>query len=68
MLSGLLLLGSYVSSQLADDDKFGKVQRAVRDSENRVLFSGYATANFKLFVSFTLQSSPDWPGRSTRRK
>ena len=23
---------------------------AIRDSENRVLFSGYATANFKLFV------------------
>ncbi|HEY8900147.1 MAG TPA: urea ABC transporter permease subunit UrtC [Chthoniobacterales bacterium] len=30
--------------------KFGKVQRAIRDSENRVLFSGYAAANFKLFV------------------
>lgn len=30
--------------------RFGKVQRAVRDSENRVLFSGYAAANFKLFV------------------
>src|SRR5439155_19958065 len=30
--------------------KFGKVQRAVRDSENRVLFSGYAAANYKLFV------------------
>ncbi|MGA2247270.1 MAG: urea ABC transporter permease subunit UrtC [Verrucomicrobiota bacterium] len=30
--------------------KFGKVQRAIRDSENRVLFSGYSTAKFKLFV------------------
>jgi urea transport system permease protein len=30
--------------------RFGKVQRAIRDSENRVLFSGYAAANFKLFV------------------
>ena len=30
--------------------KYGKVQRAIRDSENRVLFSGYAAANFKLFV------------------
>ena len=29
--------------------KFGRVQRAIRDTENRVLFSGY-TANFKLFV------------------
>ncbi len=30
--------------------KFGKVQKAVRDSENRVLFSGYATTSFKLFI------------------
>jgi urea transport system permease protein len=30
--------------------KFGKVQQAIRDSENRVLFSGYSTVNFKLFV------------------
>ncbi len=30
--------------------RFGKVQRAVRDSETRVLFSGYAAANYKLFV------------------
>ena len=26
------------------------VQQAIRDSENRVLFSGYAAANYKLFV------------------
>jgi urea transport system permease protein len=30
--------------------KFGLVQQAIRDSENRVLFSGYASANYKLFV------------------
>jgi urea transport system permease protein len=30
--------------------KFGMVRQAIRDGENRVLFSGYATANFKLFV------------------
>ena len=30
--------------------KFGLVQRAIRDGENRVLFSGYASAHFKLFV------------------
>ena len=50
MLSGFLLLGSYVFSRWLTTTKFGKVQRAIRDSENRVLFSGYATANFKLFV------------------
>jgi urea transport system permease protein len=30
--------------------KFGLVQQAIRDGENRVLFSGYATAHFKLFI------------------
>ena len=30
--------------------KFGLVQQAIRDSENRVLFSGYAAANYKLFI------------------
>ncbi|HEY4299624.1 MAG TPA: urea ABC transporter permease subunit UrtC [Candidatus Didemnitutus sp.] len=30
--------------------KFGLVRKAIRDSENRVLFSGYATADYKLFV------------------
>ncbi len=30
--------------------KFGLVQQAIRDGENRVLFSGYATMHFKLFV------------------
>jgi urea transport system permease protein len=30
--------------------KFGLVQQAIRDSENRVLFSGYAAAHYKLFV------------------
>ena len=28
----------------------GKSNSAIRDSENRVLFSGYSTASFKLFV------------------
>jgi urea transport system permease protein len=48
--SGLLLLGVYVLCRWLTTTKFGLVQRAIRDSENRVLFSGYSTANFKLFV------------------
>lgn len=32
------------------DTKFGKVQQAIRDSENRVRFSGYNTTTYKLFV------------------
>src|SRR5262245_52594808 len=50
LASGLLLLGVYVLLRWLTSTKFGLIQRAIRDSENRVLFSGYATANFKLFV------------------
>lgn len=48
--SGVLLLLTYLFCRWLTSTKFGLIQRAVRDSENRVLFSGYATANFKLFV------------------
>jgi urea transport system permease protein len=45
-----LLLLVYLFCRWLTSTKFGLIQRAIRDSENRVLFSGYATANFKLFV------------------
>jgi urea transport system permease protein len=48
--SGMLLLLTYVFCRWLTSTKFGLIQRAIRDSENRVLFSGYATAHFKLFV------------------
>ncbi|MGE3312704.1 MAG: urea ABC transporter permease subunit UrtC [Limisphaerales bacterium] len=48
--SGVLLLGVYLLCRWLTSTKFGLIQRAIRDSENRVLFSGYATTNFKLFV------------------
>lgn len=48
--SGLLLLGTYGFCRWLTTTKFGLIQRAIRDSENRVLFSGYATTHFKLFV------------------
>jgi urea transport system permease protein len=51
--TALLLSGTYLFCRWLTQTKFGKVQRAVRDSENRVLFSGYAAANFKLFVFVT---------------
>lgn len=50
MCSVALLLGTYLLCRWLTLTKFGLIQRAIRDSENRVLFSGYATANFKLFV------------------
>src|SRR6266436_3340808 len=48
--SGVLLLGTYLLCRWLTSTKFGRIQRAIRDSENRVLFSGYATGHFKLFV------------------
>ena len=48
--SGLALLVIYLLCKWLTFTKFGKVQRAIRDSENRVMFSGYSTANFKLFI------------------
>lgn len=48
--SALLLLMTYMLCRWLTSTKFGLIQQAIRDSENRVLFSGYATANFKLFV------------------
>ena len=50
LCTGFLLVLTYLLCQWLIRTKFGKVQRAIRDRENRVLFSGYATANFKLFV------------------
>jgi urea transport system permease protein len=48
--SALFLLMVYLGFKWLTGTKLGKVQRAIRDSENRVLFSGYAAANFKLFI------------------
>ena len=50
IVSGLALLLVYLFSEWLTQTKLGKVQRAIRDSENRVLFSGYSTARFKLFI------------------
>jgi urea ABC transporter permease protein UrtC len=48
--TSILLVAVYVGCRFLTRTKFGLVQRAVRDSEVRVLFSGYAAANYKLFV------------------
>ncbi len=48
--TAVLLVGVYALCRWLTSTKFGLVQRAVRDSEVRVLFSGYAAANYKLFV------------------
>jgi len=55
VLSALMLLVVYLGCRWLSHTKFGLVQRAIRDSENRVLFSGYSAANYKLFI-FVLSS------------
>ena len=45
-----LLVITYGITSALLASKFGKVQQAIRDSENRVLFSGYSTTTFKLAI------------------
>jgi len=48
--TAVLLVAVVVVCKWLTHSRFGLIQRAIRDSENRVLFSGYATANYKLFI------------------
>ncbi len=48
--TAVTLLLVFLGCRWLHTTKFGLVQRAVRDGENRVLFSGYASAHYKLFV------------------
>ena len=50
MVTAIVLVAVYVGCRWLSRTKFGLVQQAIRDGENRVLFSGYATAHYKLFV------------------
>ncbi|MFT3991352.1 MAG: urea ABC transporter permease subunit UrtC [Luteolibacter sp.] len=48
--TALLLVGVIAGCKWLTNSRFGLIQRAIRDSENRVLFSGYSTLTYKLFV------------------
>jgi urea transport system permease protein len=48
--TAVTLLLAYLFCRWLSRTKFGLVQQAIRDGENRVLFSGYATMHFKLFI------------------
>ena len=50
VVTAITLLVVYLACRWLNGTKFGLVQQAVRDGENRALFSGYATAHFKLFI------------------
>ena len=46
----ILLLGSMFAARFVETSKLGRILVAVRDKEDRVRFSGYDVANFKIFV------------------
>ncbi|HUF91574.1 MAG TPA: urea ABC transporter permease subunit UrtC, partial [Candidatus Limnocylindria bacterium] len=48
--TALALVGAYVVCRWITASRAGRVLVAIRDSETRVLFSGYSPARFKLFV------------------
>ena len=50
MATAVALLLVYLGCRWLSRTKFGLVQQAIRDGENRVLFSGYAAAHYKLFM------------------
>jgi urea transport system permease protein len=50
IVTAVTLLLVYLGCRWLSRTKFGLVQQAIRDGENRVLFSGYATVHYKLFV------------------
>lgn len=49
-INAALLLGVIVMSRFILTSKFGRLLLAIRDKEDRVRFSGYDVANFKIFI------------------
>jgi len=50
MMTVFLLFLSYIISRYIVKSKLGRVLTAIRDVENRVMFSGYNTLHYKLFI------------------
>jgi len=50
VITALTLVGAYLLCRWITRSRAGKVLVAIRDSETRVLFSGYSPTNYKLFV------------------
>src|SRR5579859_2980804 len=50
LATALTLVLIYAVCRWLSRTKFGLVQQAIRDRENRVLFSGYAAEHYKLFI------------------
>lgn len=50
VITAVMTLLVYMGCRTLSRTKFGLVQQAIKNSENRVLFSGYAAGDYKLFV------------------
>jgi urea transport system permease protein len=50
VVTGLTLVAAYVLCRWITRSRVGRVLVAIRDSETRVLFSGYSPVSYKLFV------------------
>jgi urea transport system permease protein len=50
VITGLVLIGFYLISRWVVNSKYGRVLQAIRDAENRVMFSGYNPLGFKLSI------------------
>ena len=49
-LSGAMLLGTLLLGRYLVTSRFGRVLAAIRDAEQRVMFCGYNTLHYKLFI------------------
>ncbi len=54
--TALVLCGAYLLCRWIVNSRAGRILLAIRDAENRVLYSGYTPSNYKLFV-FTVSAS-----------
>jgi len=50
IITALVLFLSYVLSRYIVQSKLGRILTAIRDVESRVMFSGYNTLHYKLFI------------------
>jgi urea transport system permease protein len=50
VLTGVMLLGSFLFAKWLIASKYGRVLQAIRDAETRVMFSGYNPLGYKLSI------------------
>ncbi len=54
--TAIVLCGAYLLCRWIVNSRAGRILLAIRDAENRVLYSGYTPSNYKLFV-FTVSAA-----------